>query len=185
MKSRPPANKSLDISQTSNTLASLPIVELCLLPLLVLTVFSFTLYTSPTSPLTTALLLAKQIPWKSTVHQKLAQLYITMGDFPTARREIDLAQTRDISDVLGTTSDISQIKDTLEGKALAQKQEFWNKVVKDHPNYRDAWVQLLYLSYNAGNLPDAKKYFEKIATLDPNFISSLPPVLTALRTSPN
>ena len=163
------------------THASFPLAEIFLVPLTCLLVISFALHTLPTSPLTAAFTQVKQNPWKLEAHLRLANVYITMGDFLTARQEMHLAQTlKDQTRVLGITSDFTNIKDKLEGKEAIKRREFWQSVVKEHPNYRDGWVQLLYLAYNSGYLLEAKSYLEKISALDPIFIDQLTKTLRDL-----
>lgn len=97
-----------------------------------------------------------------------------MGDYTTAREELNLAEiSENNSGVLGLTSEYTEVKDTLEDKTASEKHEFWQKVATDHPEYRDAYVQLLYFEYNTGNIEEAKQYLQKIATLDPNFADTI------------
>lgn len=45
---------------------------------------------------------------------------------------------------------------------------FWEKIVAEFPNYRDAYLKLAILNYKINRLFDAKKYLDKALEIDPN-----------------
>ena len=62
------------------------------------------------------------------------------------------------------------MKQTTEPKKdIRQEYEFWISVIKDHPDYRDAYIQASMWSYQLGFLQEAKEYLEKAKLLDPNY----------------
>ena len=157
------------------------LTRVLLLPLVVLFVVSFSINSESATPLTIALTRLKQAPWKPEAHLQLTQVYVTMGSVIAARREMNLIDAQKTnSAVLGLASDYSNVVYKLAGKAILQKRDFWQKTAKDHPEYRDAWVQLLYVAYASGNLSETKEYLKKISALDPNFVNELPKTLRDL-----
>lgn len=52
---------------------------------------------------------------------------------------------------------------------LKEQQHYWEKIVKEHPDYRDAYFQLAVTSYQLGEKKVAKEYLDKTLMLDPHF----------------
>ncbi|EKD85704.1 MAG: hypothetical protein ACD_37C00649G0002 [uncultured bacterium] len=74
------------------------------------------------------------------------------------------------TNVLGAVAELEEEKENTE-----VKYAFWQNVVKNKPDYRDAYIQLAALSYQLSKLEEGKNYLTEVETLDPNnpFISSL------------
>lgn len=53
--------------------------------------------------------------------------------------------------------------------ALERQVEYWNGVIKEHKDYRDAYFQLALLQYQLRNFEKSKEYLKKVFELDPNF----------------
>lgn len=126
-------------------------------------------------------------PRQANSHLELGLTYAQMRELELAQKELEigqnLAQLQDPTQVLGTTTTLTELKSKLESqpKETKKQQEYWQKIAADNPTFRDAWVQLLYLSYNEGNLEKTKENLEKTKALDPNFINDLPEELKSLR----
>ena len=45
----------------------------------------------------------------------------------------------------------------------------WEQIVRDRPNYRDAYFELAVLTYRLGHLEETKKYLARVFELDPNY----------------
>jgi hypothetical protein len=69
--------------------------------------------------------------------------------------------TEKITNVLGVESS-KPISDE-----MAKNIDEWNIILHDHPTYRDGWVQLSYLYYNAGNQIKAKEMLQQAIQIDP------------------
>jgi Tfp pilus assembly protein PilF len=54
------------------------------------------------------------------------------------------------------------------GSANAQHVEYWQKLVADHPTYRDGFLELAQYAYEDGNLDLARAYIKKAKSIDPN-----------------
>jgi tetratricopeptide (TPR) repeat protein len=101
------------------------------------------------------LVLAKQLLDLNDPHRALEELKIIqeLGTFPSGYPEIyDSVQTK------------AQIK-----KQLAKDQEYWQKITKTRPQYRDGWYQLGVLSWLLGDNLEGKRALTQALVLDPNF----------------
>ncbi|MBI2613926.1 MAG: hypothetical protein HYW62_04080 [Candidatus Levybacteria bacterium] len=56
----------------------------------------------------------------------------------------------------------------LEREKLTSELLFWESVIEERKNYRDAYFQASILQYRLGNTSKAKMYVEKGLSLDPN-----------------
>ena len=56
-----------------------------------------------------------------------------------------------------------------EKLAIEQEITKWENVVRQRPNYRDAYFELAVLTYELGRLSETKYYLGKVFELDPNF----------------
>lgn len=138
------------------------------------------IYTSSLSPVTSALSRLANSPAVARNHFELGLIYSQTQQLDLAKQELEigqnLAQKQLTTEVLGTTANFTELKTQLESRPEENKrqQEFWQRITADFPAFRDAWVQLLYLSYNEGDLIKAKEYLEKVKALDPNYVNELP-----------
>lgn len=99
------------------------------------------------------------------------------------KKEIDLSINEKVphsllavteeKNVLGTQTSINEITERANN---SQKQIlYWESVISNYPNYRDAYVQMAILTFNAGDLQKANIYVQKAMELDPNYV--FPPEL--------
>lgn len=129
-----------------------------------------------TSIIKEALTRAQISPFDIKNHYDLAQLYYNEGKVQKALDELYFAETvtgynvSNSKDVLAETDEIVFLRNKIleEPKIIAQKLEYWQKIIQQYPNYRDAWVQLYYLNKEI-NPADAKKSLQKIEELDPSY----------------
>lgn len=54
-------------------------------------------------------------------------------------------------------------------KELEYKINYWNNVVAEHQDYRDAYFQIAWYEYQMGNSKKAKESLEKVFEIDPNY----------------
>ncbi|MBI3955730.1 tetratricopeptide repeat protein [Candidatus Gottesmanbacteria bacterium] len=87
----------------------------------------------------------------------LASFLWKMGQKDEARRLVIAAQS---GEVLGAWEQAD--------RKLAEQYAFWQSVAAAHPDYRDAFISLAALSYQLGNLEDARASLERAQALDPN-----------------
>lgn len=59
-----------------------------------------------------------------------------------------------------------------EPARLESSYRYWQTVIKEKPDYRDAYLALAALAYQLGYTTDAKQYVEKIREIDPNLAMS-------------
>ena len=71
----------------------------------------------------------------------------------------------------------AQLKKTLHQAEVAKGQRaeltkelaYWQDVVRQYGNYRDAYFKIATIQYQLGEGAQAKKTLEKVVALDPNF----------------
>lgn len=52
---------------------------------------------------------------------------------------------------------------------LTKQLAYWQDVVRQYGNYRDAYFKIATIQYQLGEADQAKKSLEKVVALDPNF----------------
>ena len=116
-------------------------------------------------------------PYVAAPHEYFAKKLWSAGMRENAKKELLLAaelnpsQPRNpSSQILGATTDPQDLLRTWENAPKREADEiiYWKKVVLNHPDYRDAYVQLAFLMYAQGNLIGTKTYLTQAAALDPN-----------------
>jgi len=98
-------------------------------------------------------------PFSALAHQDLAQTLRNSGARTRAGHE--LAIVAELSPVLGAST-------TAKAQREAAQMKYWQDTADNHPDYRDAYIQLAALSYTQGNLAQAHAYLLKAQILDPN-----------------
>lgn len=53
------------------------------------------------------------------------------------------------------------------------ERQYWQKVVRKNPTYRDAWVQIAKLDYEMGNHKYAEVALSRAKNIDPNSLTIL------------
>lgn len=71
----------------------------------------------------------------------------------------------------------------LQTSLRANQEEIyqWEQIIRERPDYRDGWLQLCTVYYQAGNLQKAKDALQKAKEIDPNdkLILSLEAIINA------
>lgn len=98
-------------------------------------------------------------PGSATVHEDLAQTLWNSGARTRASHEF--AIVAELSPVLGASA-------TAKTQREAAQMKYWQDTAANHPDYRDAYVQLASLSYQEGNLVQSHAHLVKAQILDPN-----------------
>ena len=117
-------------------------------------------------------------PQSLSPHLLLAQEYLKRGDLEGTERELLIAQTFTTTNHLGNNNSVlaaslsplkvlERIKN--EPQRVREEIAFWEKVVLEKPDYRDAYLQLAILNYQIYEKEKAKFYLGKALNLDPNF----------------
>lgn len=112
-------------------------------------------------------------------HMQFAEVYWQNRQREDALREITIAkqlsqqQSREPENVLGATTpyDIIAMWER-EPISLRAQFNFWQTVIAEHPDYRDAYVTLAALATRLNQGEDARYYQQKAETLDPNTTST-------------
>lgn len=113
-----------------------------------------------------------QKPTSGDAHINLAQWYKQTGLFDKAKNELVLAS--DGPSVLGAQYDPKDLLTAWEKEParLEKDYQYWQTVIKEKPDYRDAYVTLTALAYQLGYKTDVKNYVEKIREIDPGLAIS-------------
>jgi len=120
-------------------------------------------------------------PQSIPFHMTLARRFWETGNLPAAQRELSLAQelvqslsTQRSRMVLGVTSEpVDQLRQwELELGKLKEEYQFWQNIVEEHPDFRDAYIALSAISYQLSHMGEAKLYGKKALSLDPNNVLS-------------
>lgn len=125
----------------------------------------------------TALLTSLRFPVSPKAHQALAEAYWQQSYVTQAKKELLYAQdvinsTRGTNGqtVLGASTAPRDLLNQWEQEPerLRRQYQFWQTVVKEKPDYRDAYVTLASLAYQLGKLNEARAGLAKAHSLDPN-----------------
>ena len=109
-------------------------------------------------------------PFQSKPHEDLARTYLEAGDLKSAEKELNLAKnlfSPDRSSLEILEKDLKKAKES--PSQIQHEISFWEKIIKEKPDYRDAYFQLAILSYQLGKIKKAQTYLQKTLDLDPNF----------------
>ncbi len=125
-----------------------------------------------------------QYPASITLRIKLIQTYLRLNNYQMAQNELNQTNTllKHSGNTLGASSETTALGSEISA-GLSQKKRLetqWLEIANNYPLYRDAWVQLLYLAFNKGDLKSANIYLDKIKALDANFGDLFPDVLRRL-----
>jgi thioredoxin-like negative regulator of GroEL len=102
---------------------------------------------------------------------RLTEFFLTNHQFTEAEKMLLLME--------GNQKNNSQVLVLRQQKNLSDPEDikklitFWEKIVAEKPNYRDAYLQLAVLQYKVWQNEKAEKYLKKALIVDPNFEASL------------
>lgn len=116
-------------------------------------------------------------PKDISTHLILAQEYLKRGDVEALERELLLSQELveknppSTPSVLGEALSPIKILEKIKNEPQAIREEisYWENVVSQKPDYRDAYLQLAILNYQIYENEKAREYLKKVQELDPNF----------------
>ena len=128
-----------------------------------------------TSTSTTAYFLHALIqPFSANAHVQVASTLWNLGFHKEAKQEIllatDLVKSND-STVLGASTSPASLLDKWESQPKEREASYmyWQTVLKEKSDYRDAFIQAGTLAYELGKTREAIVLLQKAYTLDPNF----------------
>lgn len=107
----------------------------------------------------------------------IAEKFLENNQFENAEKALLLAQKQfgnPVSQVLGEQTN-PQLKELWQKKIYSDSKEIeklislWKKIIEEKPNYRDGYLQLVYLHYKIYENEKAKEYLQKAIELDPNY----------------
>lgn len=112
-------------------------------------------------------------------HLVLAEQFLKTNQIKETQKELLLVEKLNKeapnSKILGTDSQFQEIfnswqqQDPEEIKKLIKQ---WQKVVKETPSYRDAWLYLAFYSYKLDQKEEASSYLKKALEIDPFYSPS-------------
>lgn len=97
---------------------------------------------------------------------KLTEIFLETHQFEEAGKILLLT---------GKNQNDSQVKELWQQKYLSDPEDiqkliaFWEKIIEEKPDYRDAYLQLVVLHYKLWQNEKAQAYLEKALVVDPNF----------------
>ena len=168
------------------TATVLPTVSAFLLWGVTASLIGYNIYLINTKPLTYAHRLYGIFasPLSISGHERLAQTLWNAGSYAFAKQELLLAielaagnssqtESHDAAtdrQVLGAATTPGELLQSWENapKQQAAQTKYWQGIVRAHPDYRDAYIQLASLSYTRGNLIQTRSYLLQAQALDPN-----------------
>ena len=109
-------------------------------------------------------------PNNPLLHLRLGEIFWQRNNFKEAREEFQLAAffSQKEENVLGAaTQAFEKAKEAPE--KLSGEISFWEEVVKEKPDYRDAYLRLAVLNYQLKKKEAAREYLRKVKEEDPNF----------------
>jgi tetratricopeptide (TPR) repeat protein len=71
------------------------------------------------------------------------------------------------SNVLGISD--KERTNSVKMDTLKQEYEYWKSIIRNHPDYRDAYIQASIYAYQLGSINEARAYITKAKSLDPNY----------------
>lgn len=111
-------------------------------------------------------------PYDPKSYMSLADLYLGLNDYESAKRELNNALffAKDESLKAEATRRILLIERSQKTRRqIEQEIVKWEKVIAEKQNYRDAYFRLAVLYYQIFNNDKARQYLYKAMALDPNF----------------
>lgn len=118
-------------------------------------------------------------PLSSKEHVVLAQNAWTNNDWQKAKNELLVAQVllkntgeAAATNVLGVAAAPQDLLHQWEREpaVLTDEEHFWQTVVAQKTDYRDAFIRLSAINYELNNDQKAASYLDTARALDPNFI---------------
>jgi len=116
-------------------------------------------------------------PKDISIHLILAQEYLKRGDVEALERELLLSQElveknppstpSVLGEALSPIKILEKIKN--EPQRIGQEISYWENVVSQKPDYRDAYLQLAILNYRIYKNEKAKEYLKRAREIDPNY----------------
>lgn len=136
----------------------------------------------------TAIMTSLRFPTSATAHQALAQVYWQQGFGTQAKQEllyaqdvINTAHGANGQTVLGASTEPRELLNQWEQEPerLKRQYQFWQTVVREKPDYRDAYIQLAAITYQLSKPDEARSWLSRAATLNPTSptIDKLTPLL--------
>ncbi len=108
-------------------------------------------------------------PFDPKPHLQLAKLYQLTNNWEKAKIELSLAAEFS-SDLMEISKEQEKVRQAMaKPKEIEEKIRYWEGVVKEKPDYRDAWVQLAANYYQLYQYSPAKSAISKALEVDPNF----------------
>ena len=147
--------------------------------LILLSLISFNAFLRFTKPLAYSdnLIAVFHHPLSWDSHVALARALWTHDQKDQGIQELQLAEeffppedTSNNKQVLGAQTPPIDLLSSWQNEPMRdQKQEtYWQTILKNHPDYRDAYIQLAALTYREGNLIQTHANLVKAQILDPN-----------------
>ena len=130
------------------------------------------------SQFTQTLTQLSSLPFASSLHLRLAGLYLAANQLSTAKEELVVANAlidKDQSQKVAYEQLAYQIFDA--PKIQQQQIKFWQQQAQLYPDYTDAWIQQLYLSFLQNDANLVNRSMAEITKLDPNLAAKITQIL--------
>lgn len=92
-------------------------------------------------------------------HQSLGSALLETNQIDEAEREFKIISSPSIAKIAVIKS---------QPQKIAEEISFWQKIVTQFPNYRDAYLKLAVLNLQLNHPTEAKMFLDKALQIDPN-----------------
>jgi len=99
-------------------------------------------------------------PFSKEKHMVFTNILYKYVNREQAERELTISQSLSSSKVLGAWDE--------NVNKLMKSYAFWQQVIVQKPDYRDAYIQLASLAFELDRTEEAKNYLAQALVLDPN-----------------
>jgi len=109
-------------------------------------------------------------PYNLEAHLELAKIFLKTNQFEKAEKELRFLKSNSQFAIRNPEIEkLWQEKHYSDPKDIKKLISGWEEILEKYPNYRDGYLQLVYLYYKTYQDEKARKNFAKALELDPNF----------------
>lgn len=102
-------------------------------------------------------------PFEAKAHQALGNYFLNHNQIASARKEFKLASLFGFRGTAGIFSAVNSKKESLKKEIY-----FWEKIIQNRPDYRDAYLKLAALYSQLRENESARDYLQKAYVIDPS-----------------
>lgn len=107
-------------------------------------------------------------PLNPQPHLQLAEVYLNNNQLEKAHRQLLLAQKQMAKSNL-TEQILQLVLKIHKPEKIRREIDYWQEIVKEKPDYRDAYLKLAVLNWQVYENEKARLFLQKALDLDPNY----------------